>query len=269
MRIYANLFPEGKKTALTMSYDDGCIYDKRLVDIFNQNGIKGTFHLNSVHVSRGDDAHVSAAEVGEVYKGHEVSCHTFTHPFPTVTPDTTLVNEILEDRRVLEKACGYTVRGMSYPFGSYSDQSIAVFRACGMRYSRTTKATGGFEVPEDFMRWHPTCHHNGGDLKKLFDTMLAQAARWVRHSVMYVWGHSYEFPNNNNWELMEDFCAYAAHREDVWYATNIEIYDYITASRALMVGVDGTTVYNPSCIPVWVTADGQPLKILPGENTVV
>ena len=38
------------------------------------------------------------------------------------------------------------------------------------------------------------------------------------------------------------------------------------ASRSLMVGVDGQTVYNPSCIPVWVSADGAPLKILPGEN---
>lgn len=83
---------------------------------------------------------------------------------------------------------------------------------------------------------------------------------------MYVWGHSYEFNNDNNWELMENFCAYAAGKEDVWYATNIEIYDYIMASRSLMVGVDGQTVYNPSCIPVWVSADGAPLKILPGEN---
>lgn len=39
MRIYANLFPEGKKAALTMSYDDGCIHDKRLVDIFNKKTV--------------------------------------------------------------------------------------------------------------------------------------------------------------------------------------------------------------------------------------
>ena len=111
MRILTNLFPEGKKTALTMSYDDGCDSDKRLVEIFNKNGIKGTFHLNSVHMSKPGNGRVQFDEVKDLYKGHEVSCHTFTHPHPTCVPDTMLVNEILEDRRALEKACGYTVRG--------------------------------------------------------------------------------------------------------------------------------------------------------------
>ena len=40
-------FPGGKHKVLTMSYDDGKIDDYRLVSIFNKNGIKGTFHLNS------------------------------------------------------------------------------------------------------------------------------------------------------------------------------------------------------------------------------
>ena len=45
-RIYI-CFPEGNYKVLTLSYDDGKITDRRLVDILNQNGIKGTFHLNS------------------------------------------------------------------------------------------------------------------------------------------------------------------------------------------------------------------------------
>ena len=40
-------YPGGKFKALTFSYDDGTIHDRRLVEIFNQNGCKGTFHLNS------------------------------------------------------------------------------------------------------------------------------------------------------------------------------------------------------------------------------
>ena len=266
MRIYANLFPNGKKAALTMSYDDGKIYDKRLVEIFNKNGIKGTFHLNSSRMSGTDSTFVSLDEIKDVYKGHEVSCHTATHPFPDITPDTTMVNEILEDRRALEKACGYTVRGMSYPYGNYSERDIRILAACGMRYSRTTIATNNFNLPENFMKWNPTCHHKNANLMGLFDSMLEQTKRYLRHSVMYVWGHSYEFNNDNNWEIMEEFCAHAGGHEDVWYATNIEIYDYIAASRALMVGVDGTSVYNPSNITVWVSADGVPTAIKPGEN---
>ena len=40
-------FPGGKHKALTMSYDDGRLSDRKLVELFNQYGLKGTFHLNS------------------------------------------------------------------------------------------------------------------------------------------------------------------------------------------------------------------------------
>ena len=40
-------YPGGKHKALTMSYDDGKVFDRRLVEIFNKYGIKGTFHLTA------------------------------------------------------------------------------------------------------------------------------------------------------------------------------------------------------------------------------
>ena len=45
-RIY-KCFPGGKFKVLTLSYDDGKLEDKRLVDIFNKNGIRATFNVNS------------------------------------------------------------------------------------------------------------------------------------------------------------------------------------------------------------------------------
>ena len=265
MKILADLYPGGKRAALTMSYDDGTIHDKRLVEIFNQNRIKGTFHLNSATMTEPNKGRVTLDEIPSLYKGHEVSCHTSTHPLPEAVPDTTWVNEIIEDRRRLEAACGYTVRGMSYPYGHYSDRAIDILRACGMRYSRTTRATNNFAAPEDFMKWHPTTHHKG-NLVGLFDAFMERTKRYLCHDILYIWGHSYEFNNDNNWNVIEDFCAYAKDREEIWYATNIEIYDYIMASRALMVGVDGKTVYNPSALAVWVHADGDVVELKPGEN---
>ena len=76
-RVYC-CFPGGKHKALTMSYDDGRTQDRRLIDIFNQNGIKGTFHLNSGLFDRGD--RVLPEEIPSLYQGHEVACHTVTHP---------------------------------------------------------------------------------------------------------------------------------------------------------------------------------------------
>ena len=41
------IFPNGKSKAFTMSYDDGTIHDRRLVEIMNRYGIRGTFNLNA------------------------------------------------------------------------------------------------------------------------------------------------------------------------------------------------------------------------------
>ncbi len=261
MNILANLWKDGKPFALTMSYDDGTIHDRRLVETFNKYGIRGSFHLNSSRLFSGNA--VTFDEVKTLYQGHEVSCHTVNHPFPSALPDSLLIHEIFDDRKTLEDACGYTVRGMSYPYGEYPAHAVDVFRTCGMCYSRTTVATNGFDLPQDFMYWHPTCHH-AGDMNGLFDRMVSSVNR--RPTLMYVWGHSYEFHNDNNWDKIEGFCAHASGREDVWYATNIEIYDYTKASRSLMFSTDGTKVYNPSCLSVWVTVDGTPAEIKPGEN---
>jgi len=70
MNILFNRFPNGKTKTLAMSYDDGFREDIRLVKIFNDYGIKGTFHINSGLF--GDDRssyRLSADEIMEVYGG--------------------------------------------------------------------------------------------------------------------------------------------------------------------------------------------------------
>ena len=64
-------FPEGRSKVLTMSYDDGRIHDKRLVEIFNKYGIKGTFHLNSGWMD--PDLVQMRDEAVMLYAGHEIS----------------------------------------------------------------------------------------------------------------------------------------------------------------------------------------------------
>lgn len=99
-QIDFRFWPEGKTKALTMSYDDGMVEDRKLVEIFNRYGIRGTFHLNSGTFQ--NDRHIDAGEVASLYNGHEVSVHTLTHPDLTNIPFTELVKEVCEDRKNLE-----------------------------------------------------------------------------------------------------------------------------------------------------------------------
>ena len=39
-------FPQGRCKAVTFSYDDGVKADKKLVEILDKYGLKGTFNLN-------------------------------------------------------------------------------------------------------------------------------------------------------------------------------------------------------------------------------
>ena len=244
-------FPEGKHKVLTMSYDDGKASDRRLVEIFNRYGIKGTFHLNSGLFGTGD--RIPENEVAELYRNHEISVHTVTHPTIARSPKEQLLHEILEDRKNLERITDYTVRGMSYPNGSYNSYIKELLPYLGIEYSRTVNSTGDFSIPDDLLEWNPTCHHNKELMQRADDFLNLHKKQYLY--MMYVWGHSYEFDNDQNWDLIEHFCEYVGNREDIWYATNIEIVDYMTAFKNLKFSASSQFVFNPSAMSVWLSVD--------------
>lgn len=256
-------FPGGKHKVLTLSYDDGREEDRRLVAMFNKYGLKGTFHLNSGIMGR-DPHRVPIEEVKELYKGHEVSAHTYTHPTIERCPLSEVIKQVMLDRELLEEACGYPVRGMSYPNGSYSDDIKNVLPGCGIEYSRIVGNTDDFAMPRDYLEWKSTCHHNHNLMENA--RRFADLNKTQYLYMMYVWGHSYEFTNANNWEHMEEFCKFIGGRDDIWYATNIEIVDYMNAAKNLRFSVNGKKVYNPSAMSVWISVDRDIIEILPGET---
>lgn len=253
-------FGEGKQYCVTLSWDDGS-YDEKLIPIMDKYGLKGTFHLNS---GMDRDA-FDVKRVAEVYAGHEISCHGVTHRSLNYIPVTGIIQEIFEDRRALEEAAGYPITGMSYACGFYNDEIIRALRSMGMVYSRTTRATHGFALPEDFMAWHPTCHYRDAleDGKKFVDSMTG----WFGYpKLLYVWGHGHELERNDHWGMIEDFCAMVGGRDNVWYATNMEIYTYVTAQHALRISADERIVQNPSATEVWFSRDGLACRVGPGET---
>ena len=180
-------FPDGKFKVLTMSYDDGKHADRRLVKIFNDNGIKGTFNVN--YGMEGDPIRIPQSEYEELYKGHEIACHTLTHPTIARCPLEQATVQIFEDRKGLEKVTGRMIRGMAYPNGSYSDDVKTLLRLHGIKYARIVGNSDSFDLPTDFYEWKATCHHNH-NLLQLGDEFAALTKKQYLY-MMYVWGHSY------------------------------------------------------------------------------
>lgn len=268
------LFPGGLSRVLTLSYDDGVDQDERLLEIMAGFGLKGTFNLNGSLLCEGEPVYpagqvhrrVSRSKALRLFKdsGQEVALHSATHPHLERLPAGIIAQEMMMDRLTLEGLFHCVIRGMAYPFGTYSDEVVDVLRTLGVVYARTVESSRGFSIPRDWLRLRPTCHHDDPELMTLLDRFLALNP-YDELRLFYLWGHSYEFEQHGNWGVIERFAQAAGGRPDVWYATNIEVHDYVWAYRQLRFSADGLIVHNPTAVNIWLKAEGQELVLTPGE----
>lgn len=275
------LFPNGKKKALTLSYDDGVTQDERLLGLMNQYQIKGTFNINAGLMGDRDWLKQPGIDVShdkfpkekvkELYCGQEIAVHTMTHPDLPRVPEGMIAYEIAECRKELEELEEKPVTGMAYPFGTYNEKVKQAAKTCGITYSRTTKQTFAFDVPEDFLEWHPTIHHTEERLFSLWEEFLEPVTdeMYRQPQLFYMWGHSYEFDAFDQWEMIEEFLKKAGGHEAVWYATNEEIYRYFMAVRGLCYSASGDYIYNPGALDVWMMIDKKVYQIPSGESITI
>ncbi len=110
--------------------------------------------------------------------------------------------------------------GCAYPFGICCGRVVKILK---------------FELTEKFISLKDVC----------------------KPQLFYLWGHSYECNDDNNWDRIEKFCEMMGNREDIWYAANIEICDYVKAYNSLLVSYDGKRIYNPTLIDMWMSDDTE------------
>lgn len=281
MRYKFLRFPGGKPKAVTFSYDDGVREDIQLVEIINRHGIKCTFNLNN-DIMRGEN-NFTDEEIKKYFlsNGHEVAVHGSMHRALGNVSAIDGIRDVLECRLELEKKTGKIIKGMAYPdtgitvfVNNASYESIKSYlKDLGIVYSRTLGGdNNSFQLPQDWYAWMPTAHHNNPQIMEYIDEFVNMdlstktycARRQPR--LFYMWGHSYEFRNADNWEHLEEICAKLGGKDDTWYATNMEIHDYVEAYNSLVYSADGRKVYNPTLVRIWVDVDGVLYDIAPGET---
>jgi len=267
-------YPGFLSKALTLSYDDGSIHDVRLVEKMKEYGIKGTFNICSSYLHRNSGGFsLSLDEAKRLYEGDdtEVAVHGYEHLTLTAVDPSVATRDIMADRDFLEKEFGKVIRGMAYACGAYNDDVVDMLRHCGIEYARTTKSTEDFALPTDWLRLPATCHHKNPRLMELADKFLDStvASYFWRNKpkLFYLWGHSFEFNNDGNWEILDRFFEKVGGKDDVWYATNGEIYRYCTAFSRLRFSAGLELVDNPSAIDVYINVLGNEV-IVPAGKTV-
>ncbi len=273
-------FPGFKYRALTFSFDDGMVEDVWLVNLFKQYGMKGTFNLNSTVFNMKEDpkpnetgrCRLSKTQLVELFKdsGMEVAVHGVHHLSLAEMPTTTMIGDVLNDRIALENAFGGVINGMAYANGSFNDEVVEVLKLCGIKYARTVESTLKFDIPQDWLRMPATCHYRNGKLMELTDAFLEDfpPTHYIKRvpRLFYVWGHSYELREMDTYEVMEEFAKKVGNRDDIWYATNIEVYNYVKAFDGLVYSANEKSVYNPSAIDVCLCWFGKDVLVPAGKT---
>jgi peptidoglycan/xylan/chitin deacetylase (PgdA/CDA1 family) len=263
-------FPGRKDKAVTLSYDDGAKEDIRLMQIMNRYGLKGTFNLCSGLLKSEPDNRTPISEYAKA--GMEVAMHGENHLWLDGANGGEIIKEFYQDKVELERLTGKIMRGGAYAYVKYNEQALSVLKTLGVSYFRQTGAREDFSLPTDWLKWEITCRHIDKRLFDLLDTFLNQEGRGVYKrlpKLFYLMGHSWEFTRDNNWEVIEKFGEMLSSRDDIYFATNIEIYDYVKAYEGLIFSAEGNMVQNLSPIDVYFWIDGKDVLAKANSTTVI
>lgn len=222
----------GLKKAVTFSFDDGVMQDRRLVEILKKYGLRGTFNLNSgmmyhecVWNTCGVDViRLNHDECLELFGDMEAAVHSLTHPDLLAENDYMRERQIAGDKANLERLFGREIYGMAYPgVSGTSDELIDLAKRFGIKYARfpydIEYGDVTFDVPQDLFRLTGV---------KISNARLADIAEsFVRldrpePSLLYIWGHSYEFDIDDSWGDFERICERLSGKNDIFYGTNHE-----------------------------------------------
>ncbi len=274
------LYKNGKKRALTFSFDDGRTQDMRVINILNKYNLKATFCIsgnicpNDCFVIKDGDKRSwdSSEALRQCYGSHEVISHGLDHLDLRVLSDYECRQQITEDIKILESAFGKRILGHATPYGSYDDRVINILKSCGLIYHRTTLTKTDYEPPTDFMRWAPGPHFAKfitNDGRQYFNNFFTTDTPLA---LFCIWGHSYELNIldcysqkewlglTDRWTYFEKLCQTAANRHDVWYATNIEIFEYLSAMYK--AEIEENHIKNPTDTDLFFEINGKPVTVL-------
>ena len=226
-------FPNGKTKVFNVTYDDGVLQDVRFVALLNKYNLKGTFNLNSglmesefewTHESGRVIKRLSKEKAVPLYQGHEIACHTLTHPYMHDLSEQEILHELQEDKANLEKLFGREVKGFAVPFDYYSERIENCVRQCGFSYARISQESRSFAPQTDYYNWKATVFHTDPELEQLSRQFIESDEELA---IFQIVGHSYDLDVEKLWDRIENvFRMIAAHKE-ILPMTTIEIVEHL------------------------------------------
>lgn len=144
------LYGKPKRKEVALTFDDGPdpVYTPQILDILDQNHIKGSFFIV------GENAELHPEIIERLFKeGHEIGSHTFTHPnVASISPIRTKM-ELNANQRLFQEITGHSMTMFRPPYAADAEPStpnelLPILRAQSLGYTMI----GELIDPEDWQR---------------------------------------------------------------------------------------------------------------------
>jgi hypothetical protein len=266
-------YPQGKRKAFNITYDDGVLQDVRFVSLLNKYGLKGTFNLNSQLMEQEFEwrhengmivKRLSLDAAKHLYDGHEIAAHTLTHPFLQDKSAQQLRWEIGEDKRRLEAFFGREVAGFGVPFDYYDERIAGCVRECGFVYGRMSEETHHYTPWQDPYFWRCGIFHLAPELDEYIDGFMATDEELALCQIV---GHSYDLDAEHLWSKMENILCRMAKDADILPMTHLEVVRYLRAMEQAEILEE--SIHNPTNTTLWFCVDGDTICVEPGQTKEV
>ena len=119
---------------VSLSFDDGTIYDLRFIELLNKYNIRATLNLNSKldnFVWYFGDTPIERLKLNEVvekYDGHEVCSHSLTHPYFSSLSKEEIIRQVKEDCENLSKIFNRDINAFAFPFHDQTEEHIQILK---------------------------------------------------------------------------------------------------------------------------------------------
>ena len=193
---------------LVMSFDDGTVYDRRVIELLRQYKMKATFNLNSGldgYIWYLGDRPIERLVLKDnvsLYKGMEVASHSVNHPHLSELTLDEIGYQIGKDKENLEAIFGRPVTAFAVPFSDYDERTIQVLERLGFTSFRTDANNQDFAYPKSNLQI-------GINADTEYDDQGDSIARFIKDKSkdsLYIFaGHSYDFEVHGNWDHFEAF----------------------------------------------------------------
>ena len=120
---------------VSLSFDDGTIYDLRFIELLNKYNLKATLNLNSelkdfvwYYNNEKPIKRLELEKVKDAYIGHEVASHSLTHPYFSSLEVNEVIRQVKEDVKNLSNIFGYKIEGFAFPFHDQTEENIQTIK---------------------------------------------------------------------------------------------------------------------------------------------